>query len=203
ACSPSIPSTSRPVGPGFASPVAAPAPPPAAPPPTSPPPRPARKKPSSAPPCCAAAPTFTSAPATPARPSRASTPPASLAPPISPPCTPRPASMTSAAPRPTSPTPPICRPSSRATSAILPTGQALSRLNAALVACPGYLPGLHAKACLLEQRGAATDLTLASDLLTQLAGNLGDPAHQHALFIRAGLLAVRAGDPARAWRVLA
>lgn len=81
--------------------------------------------------------------------------------------------------------------------------EALSRLNAALVTSPKYLPALHAKACLMEQRGAPADLVVAADLLAQIALLVGDPAHQHALCVRAGLLAVRARDPARAWRALA
>lgn len=81
--------------------------------------------------------------------------------------------------------------------------EALGRFNAALVACPKYIPAQHAKACLLEQRGSSAELAQASDLLAQLAASLGDPAHQHALYVRAGLLAVRARDPGRAWRPLA
>lgn len=81
--------------------------------------------------------------------------------------------------------------------------EALSRLNAALVTYPKYIPALHAKACLLEQRGSPSDLTLAADLLGQIAALVGDPAHQLALSVRAGLLAVRARDPGRAWRALA
>ncbi|MDC0722834.1 tetratricopeptide repeat protein [Nannocystis bainbridge] len=81
--------------------------------------------------------------------------------------------------------------------------EALSRLNAALVTWPKYLPALHAKACLMEQRGSPADLVVAADLLAQIALLVGDPAHQHALCVRAGLLAVRARDPARAWRALA
>ncbi|MBZ5711801.1 tetratricopeptide repeat protein [Nannocystis pusilla] len=81
--------------------------------------------------------------------------------------------------------------------------EALSRLNAALVTWPKYLPALHGKACLLEQRGSAADLVVAADLLGQIAALVSDPAHQLSLCVRAGLLAVRARDPGRAWRALA
>lgn len=81
--------------------------------------------------------------------------------------------------------------------------EALVRLNAALTACAKYIPALHAKAGLLELRGGAGELAQASDILSQLAASLSDPAHQHALYVRAGLLGVRARDPARAWRPLA
>jgi Tfp pilus assembly protein PilF len=80
--------------------------------------------------------------------------------------------------------------------------EAFARLQAALASCPRYLPALHAKACLLEQRGKEGDLVGAADLLGQIAALVGDPAHQHALYVRAGLLAVRARDPGRAWRFL-
>jgi Tfp pilus assembly protein PilF len=79
---------------------------------------------------------------------------------------------------------------------------ALARFNSALIACPKYLPALHSKACLLEQRNGPGDLLLAADLLAQLAGSLGEMEHQHALYVRAGLLSVRARDPGRAWKLL-
>lgn len=80
---------------------------------------------------------------------------------------------------------------------------ALGRLTSALAAFPKYLPAMHARACLLEQRAGPGDLVQAADLIGQLGAALGDPEHQHALFVRAGLLAVRARDPGRAWRYLA
>jgi len=85
------------------------------------------------------------------------------------------------------------------------------RLDAAVTACPRYLPALYAKACLLEQlatsdsptRPPGPDLIAAADTLAQFAAGLRDPAAAYAPLVRAGLLALRARDPARAWKILA
>jgi tetratricopeptide (TPR) repeat protein len=82
---------------------------------------------------------------------------------------------------------------------------ARARLDAALVACPAYLPALYLRTCLLEQvAGAAPEaLALAADALVQLAEALREPALAYPHLCRAGLLALRASDPARAWAALA
>ena len=82
---------------------------------------------------------------------------------------------------------------------------ARARIDAALVACPAYLPALYLRTCLLEQvAGAAPDaLALAADALVQLAEALREPALAYPHLCRAGLLALRARDPARAWTALA
>ena len=82
---------------------------------------------------------------------------------------------------------------------------ARARLDAALVACPAYLPALYARTCLIEQvAGVAPDaLAAAVDALLQLAEALREPALACPLLCRAGLLALRARDPARAWNALA
>ena len=84
---------------------------------------------------------------------------------------------------------------------------ARNRLDAALTACPRYLPALYYRACLLEQiadtSGAAPALIAAADALGLYAAGLHDPAAAYAPLCRAGVLALRARDPARAWKPLA
>lgn len=88
---------------------------------------------------------------------------------------------------------------------------ARARLDAAITACPRYLPALYARACLLEQiasvdnptRPAGPDLIAAADSLAQYASGLRDPAAAYAPLVRAGLLALRARDSTRAWKLLA
>ncbi|MBK9757215.1 MAG: hypothetical protein IPO88_27700 [Nannocystis sp.] len=83
---------------------------------------------------------------------------------------------------------------------------ARNRFDAAITACPKYLPALYARACLLEQlaegRGSP-ELIQAADALALYATTLRDPAAAYAPLCRAGLLALRARDPARAWKLLA
>lgn len=83
---------------------------------------------------------------------------------------------------------------------------ARNRLDAAITACPKYLPALYSRACLLEQiaetRGAP-ELIAATDALTLYATALRDPAAAYAPLCRAAVLALRARDPARAWKLLA
>ncbi len=82
--------------------------------------------------------------------------------------------------------------------------RALDQLSAALQACPGYLPALHARARILERRGA-----LASDeamrTLVQLAERVRAPAHRARALARAGTLALQwteRGDPnPQAWEM--
>lgn len=102
---------------------------------------------------------------------------------------------------------------------------ARARLDAALVACPQYLPAMFARTCLLEQLGdepasrpepkpdgkrptpPPIPYNLAAiDALEQLATTLSSspstaPA-AYAYLCRGGLLALTARDPARAWRLL-
>ena len=88
---------------------------------------------------------------------------------------------------------------------------ARNRLDAAITACPKYLPALYSRACLLEQvaegRGAESSappaLIVAADALGQYASALHDPAAAYAPLCRAAFLALRARDPARAWKLLA
>lgn len=78
---------------------------------------------------------------------------------------------------------------------------ARARLDAALAACPGFLPSLYLRACLLEQVAGAE--APAVDALVQLAEALAAPALAYPHLCRAGHLALRARDPARAWKALA
>ena len=86
--------------------------------------------------------------------------------------------------------------------------EARVRLDAAVAACPKYLPALFARACLLEQVGSgatarAQDLSAAADALALYAAGVPDPAAAYTALCRGGLLALRARDPARAWKLLA
>jgi tetratricopeptide (TPR) repeat protein len=84
--------------------------------------------------------------------------------------------------------------------------RALDQLSAALQGCPGYLPALHARARILERRGA-----LASDeamrTLVQLAERVRAPAHRARALSRAGTLALQwteRGDAnPQAWEMFA
>ncbi len=85
---------------------------------------------------------------------------------------------------------------------------ARARLDAAIQACAAYLPALHLRACVAEQLAAtsdapATDLLAAAADLEQLAAGLHEPRHAYPHLCRAGLLALRAGAAARAWKPLA
>jgi tetratricopeptide (TPR) repeat protein len=85
---------------------------------------------------------------------------------------------------------------------------ARARLDAALVACPAYLPAMYLRTCLLEHvASTSADPGLhapAVDALIQLAEALGpEPALAYPHLCRAGMLALRARDPARAWKALA
>jgi len=84
---------------------------------------------------------------------------------------------------------------------------ARARLDAALVACPAYLPALYSRTCLLEHVASASNdpalFTPAVDALVQLAEALREPTLAYPHLCRAGLLALRARDPARAWKALA
>lgn len=97
---------------------------------------------------------------------------------------------------------------------------ARARLDAALVACPQYLPAMFARTCLLEQLGEEVariearpdagkrptpppvpyDLA-AIDALEALAAALPAPA-AYPYLCRGGLLAIEAREPVRAWRLL-
>ncbi len=84
---------------------------------------------------------------------------------------------------------------------------ARARLDAALAACPAFLPAMYARTCLLEHVASAsndpTPIAAAVDALIQLAEALHEPALAYPHLCRAGLLALRARDPARAWKALA
>lgn len=84
---------------------------------------------------------------------------------------------------------------------------ARARLDAALAACPAYLPAMYARTCLLEHVASTSNdpapLAAAVDALVQLAEALREPALAYPHLCRAGLLALRARDPARAWKSLA
>jgi tetratricopeptide (TPR) repeat protein len=81
---------------------------------------------------------------------------------------------------------------------------ARARVDAAVAAAPKYLPGLYLRACLLEQVAVtAAELVAAADALQQLAAALHDRSAGYPWLCRAGLLALRARDPARAWPPLA
>jgi tetratricopeptide (TPR) repeat protein len=68
--------------------------------------------------------------------------------------------------------------------------RALDQLSAALQACPGYLPALHARARILERRGAlAADEAMKT--LCQLADRVKAPRHRARALARAGTLALR------------
>ncbi len=83
---------------------------------------------------------------------------------------------------------------------------ARNRFEAAITACPRYLPALYARACLLEQvaegRGPA-EWIAAADGLGQYATALREPSAAYAPLCRAAVLALQARDPARAWKLLA
>ena len=97
-------------------------------------------------------------------------------------------------------------------------GDARARVDAALVACPSYLPAMYARTWLLEQLGndvkkpsepsakrptpppVPYDLA-AIDALEALAAAL-PPAAAYPYLCRGGQLAVQAHEPVRAWRLL-
>lgn len=94
---------------------------------------------------------------------------------------------------------------------------ARARIDAALVACPSYLPAMYARTWLLEQLGRdirpsettakrptppPVPYDLASiDALEALAAALPGPA-AYPYLCRGGLLAIQAHEPVRAWRLL-
>jgi tetratricopeptide (TPR) repeat protein len=76
-------------------------------------------------------------------------------------------------------------------------------LDAAIEACPAYLPALHARARVLERLGDATNIDKAIGTLEQLVQRQRDPRHRAKALCHAGTLALRigtTGDPnSRAW----
>ncbi len=84
---------------------------------------------------------------------------------------------------------------------------ALKSIDAALLACPPYLPALHARARLLERRGMAVPGADALETLEELAGRLASPRYRAVALCRAGTLALSRGtrdEPnERAWQMFA
>ncbi|MCH9681319.1 MAG: hypothetical protein K0V04_07795, partial [Deltaproteobacteria bacterium] len=84
---------------------------------------------------------------------------------------------------------------------------ATKNIEAALLACPPYLPALHAQARLLERRGIRQPGADAMETLEELAGRLQSPQYRAVALCRAGTLALSRGsrdDPnPRAWQMFA
>ncbi|MEM6290235.1 MAG: hypothetical protein AAGA54_03190 [Myxococcota bacterium] len=80
---------------------------------------------------------------------------------------------------------------------------ALSSVDKALDAAPGYTPALHTRARLLERIGNDDALTAAIETLEDLAGRLSDAAHASSALCQAGTLALRTSEDGapnrRAW----
>jgi len=71
--------------------------------------------------------------------------------------------------------------------------QAMQSIDAALLACPAYLPALHARARLLERRGKPQPGADALETLEELAALLASPIHRSIALCRAGTLALVRG----------
>ena len=83
--------------------------------------------------------------------------------------------------------------------------RALETIDAALQACPAYLPALHARVHLLEQMGDSEHLDAASQTLTHLADHLVGTRPKADALCRAGTIALQLGSEReshpRAWEL--
>lgn len=72
-------------------------------------------------------------------------------------------------------------------------GRAMQSIDAALAACSGYVPALHARARLLERRGEHIPGADAMETLVALSWRLASPEYRAVALCRAGTLALNRG----------
>ena len=84
---------------------------------------------------------------------------------------------------------------------------AVTALDAAIEACPAYLPALHARARVLERLGDEASIAKAIDTLELLVERQRDARHQAKALCHAGTLSLRTGPAGtanpRAWSLFA